>query len=95
MLCIRLCFDKPGVDALRDEHRAAHRAYLASGVVKVVLAGPLMTDDNKKNIASFMVVDVDNLEQARRFHEGDPFTKAGVFGQSFVHIWDKHIGQIG
>jgi hypothetical protein len=92
MLFMRLCFDKPGVGAIRDEHRAAHRAYLASGVVKLIQAGPLMDNDNKKNIASFMIVEADSLEQVNRFHDGDPFTKVGLFEQSFIHIWDKHVG---
>jgi uncharacterized protein len=92
MIFIRLCFDKPDTDLLRDKHRAAHRAYLASGVVKLVQAGPLMDDENKKNIASFMVVEADSLERVYRFHDGDPFTKAGLFKQAFIHIWDKHEG---
>jgi hypothetical protein len=92
MLFIRLCFDKPGLGALREEHRAVHRAYLASGVVKLIQAGPLMDDDNNKNIASFMIVEADSLDQVRHFHDGDPFTKAGLFEQSFIHIWDKHVG---
>ena len=71
MLFIRLCFDKPDVGAIREEHRAAHRAYLASGIVKLIQAGPLMDDANKKNIASFMVVEADDLEQVKRFHDGD------------------------
>jgi hypothetical protein len=92
MLFIRLCFDRSGAEALRDEHRAAHRAYINSGVIKLVSAGPLMDDGNAKNIASFMVVEAETLDEAKRFHDDDPFTKAGVFGQSFVHIWDKHVG---
>ncbi len=89
---MRLCFDRPGVELLRDQHRAAHRAYLAAGDVKLVQAGPLMDDENKKNIASFMIVEADSLDQVKRFHDGDPFTKAGIFQTTFIHIWEKHIG---
>ena len=93
MLFIRLCFDRPGVGAQRDEHRARHRAYLAdSGIAKLIQAGPLMDDTNDHNIASFMIIEADDLETAWRFHEGDPFTKAGLFEKSFVHIWEKHMG---
>jgi uncharacterized protein len=92
MLFIRLCFDKPGTESLRNEHRAAHRAYLSSGAAKLVQAGPLMDDDNEHNIASFMVVEAGSLQEAKRFHDEDPFTKAGLFERSFVHIWDKHVG---
>src|SRR3546814_5028773 len=65
MLYIRLCFDKPGTEDLRNEHRAAHRAYLQSGVIKLVQAGPLMADDGSKNIASFMVVEADSLDEVK------------------------------
>jgi uncharacterized protein len=92
MLFIRLCFDKSGLGALREEHRAAHRAYLKSGAIKLVQAGPLMDNDNKHNIASFMIVEADSLDQVNRFHDGDPFTKVGLFERSFIHIWDKHVG---
>ena len=92
MLYIRLCFDRPGTEALRNQHRAEHRAYLASGVVKLVQAGPLMDDANEHNVASFMVVEADSLEVVKRFHENDPFTKAGLFGEVRIHRWDRHIG---
>jgi hypothetical protein len=92
MLYIRLCFDKPNTESLRDQHRADHRAYLASGVVKLTQAGPLMADDGKNNIASFMVVEADSLEQVQQFHDNDPFTKAGLFGEVRIHQWDRHIG---
>ena len=93
MLFIRLCFDRPGVGAQRNEHRAAHRAYLAnSGIAQLVQAGPLMDDANDHNIASFMIIEADDLETAKRFHDNDPFTKVGLFETSFVHIWEKHVG---
>lgn len=94
MLFIRLCYDKPGTPpALRDEHRAAHRAYLGSTDVKLVQAGPLLADgENRLEIASFMIIDAENLEQAQRFNEGDPFTKAGIFGEVRIHQWEKHVG---
>jgi uncharacterized protein YciI len=92
MLYIRLCFDKPGTIALRDQHRASHRAYLASGVVKLVQAGPLMDDKNEKNVASLMIVEANSLDEVQRFHDNDPFTKADLFGEVRIHRWDKHIG---
>lgn len=92
MLYIRLCFDKPGTEDLRNEHRAAHRAYLQSGVIKLVQAGPLMADDGSKNIASFMVVEADSLDEVKSFHENDPFTKVGLYDDVKIHHWDRHIG---
>lgn len=92
MLFIRLCFDAPDTLALREEHRMTHRAYLQSGVVELIQAGPLLNDDGSgDNIASFMIFKADDLAAAKSFHDNDPFTKAGVFAKSHVHKWDRHI----
>jgi len=92
MLYIRMCFDKPNSGQVRDRERAHHRAYLASGVVKLVQAGPLMADDDSRNIGSFMVVEADCLATVKHFHDEDPFTKAGLFSDVQIHRWDKHVG---
>jgi uncharacterized protein len=92
MLYIRVCIDKTGTEPLRDQHRSAHRDYLASGVAKVVLAGPLLADHGAQNVGSFMVVDADSHAAVQQFHDNDPFTKAGLFGEVLIHRWDKHVG---
>ncbi|AEG51622.1 YCII-related protein [Sphingobium chlorophenolicum L-1] len=92
MLYLRMCFDKPDMLALREEHRQAHRAYLASGVVKLLQAGPMMSDDDSHNIGSFMVVEADDLQTVKKFHDEDPFTKAGLFDEVRICHWDRHIG---
>jgi hypothetical protein len=92
MLYVRLCFDKPDSGHLRDRERSRHRAYLGSGFVKLVLAGPIMADDDSGNIGSFMIVEADSLATVKRFHNEDPFTKAGLFDDVRIHRWDKHIG---
>jgi uncharacterized protein len=92
MLYIRMCVDKADCGQVRDRERARHRAYLASGVVKLVQAGPLMADDDSRNIGSFMVVEADSLATVKHFHDEDPFTKAGLFDDVRIHRWDKHVG---
>jgi uncharacterized protein YciI len=92
MLYIRLCVDKPGTEQLRNQYRGVHREYLASGVAKLIQAGPLMSSDETRNVGSFMVVEADSLEAVRRFHDNDPFTKAGLFEEVRIHRWDKHVG---
>jgi len=92
MLYVRLCLDKPGTEQLRNQHRSAHRGYLASGVAELVQAGPLMASDDGKNIGSFMVIEADSLPAVQRFHDDDPFTQAGLFEEVIIHRWDKHIG---
>ena len=93
MLYVRICFDKPNSLPLRDANRAAHRAYLRSGVIQIIQAGPLCASDtDDTNVASFFIVEADNRERVVAFHEDDPFTKVGLYGEVRIQRWDKHIG---
>ncbi|NMM04090.1 YciI family protein [Paraburkholderia sp. RP-4-7] len=98
MLYVRICFDKPGTTELREMHRAAHRAYFkpnleAGADVRLVQAGPMcVSDQDDTNLGSFMILEADSLAAAQRFHEGDPFTQVGLYGQVFIHRWDRHVG---
>lgn len=93
MLYLRMCFDRTDAGDLRNELRQEHRDYLTSGVVEIVQAGPMcVSDTDDSNIGSFLIIEAESHEQAMRFHEGDPFTKAGLYDHAHVHRWDKHIG---
>jgi len=93
MLYIRLCLDKPGMVELRERLRAEHRSYLANQPLRLVQAGPLCVDDsNDTNLGSFMIVEAANRDEVVRMHDNDPFSKAGLFAESIIHRWDKHIG---
>lgn len=98
MLYIRLCFDKAGQPELRERMRAEHRAYImrhvaSDSVPRVTQGGPLcINEHDDTNFASFMILEAESIEAVRRFHEEDPFTKAGLFERADIHRWDKHIG---
>ena len=101
MLFLRICFDKPGAGALRDDLRKTHREYVGShvqgrGGVQVVQGGPMCADDDlQTNIGSFLVVEAPSLTHVQSFHDNDPFTQAGLFQRSEVIRWDRHIGNPG
>jgi uncharacterized protein YciI len=101
MLYLRICFDKNGTGDLRDELRKTHREYVASHLggrdgVKVVQGGPMCHgDDVSNNLGSFLVIEAPSLQHARRFHDDDPFTRAGLFERADVVRWDRHIGNPG
>lgn len=93
MLYIRICFDKPELSSVRESVRDEHRAYVRSGVTKTIQAGPLCAGDaDDTNTGSFFIVEADTREQVVKFHENDPLTKAGLYGEALIHRWDKHIG---
>jgi uncharacterized protein len=93
MLYLRMCHDRAGALDVREEFRQEHRAYLKSGVVNIVQAGPIcIGDTNDTNIGSFMIVEAQSRAEVQAFHDGDPFTKANLYGDVTISRWDKHIG---
>lgn len=91
MLYLRLCLDKADALSVRQEHRADHRAYLQSGAATIVQAGPLLATDGEM-VGSMIIIEAGGIDEVQRFHEGDPFTKVGLFDQVHMLQWDRHIG---
>jgi uncharacterized protein len=93
MLYLRICLDRPGATDLREVHGQEHSAYMRSGLVKMIQAGPMcMGDKNETHIGSFMIIEATSRAEVQSFHEGDPYTKAGLYGEVTICRWEKHIG---
>ena len=82
------CVDKPGAIDLRMATRPAHLAYIDTKPVDIILAGPLL-DDAGGMRGSLFVVDADDIGQAQRFSESDPYRKAGLFERVELHGFRK------
>lgn len=101
MLYIRICFDRKDALGMRDRVLKSHREYIAEHLsgknsVKVVQGGPMCeADDLADNVGSFLIIDAPSLQEAKRFHDEDPFTVAGLFDRTDVIRWDRHIGNPG
>ncbi len=75
------CRHKAGVAALRDQHREAHRAHVASGgggLAKVLTGSALTLDDAETAIGNFGVLEAPSREAALAFAENDPYARAGI-----------------
>jgi uncharacterized protein YciI len=89
--------DRSGVGDQRNAFRDAHRAYLKpfaepGKAVRILQAGPMCASDtDDTNLGSFMIVDAPSAKAVRRFHDDDPFTKAGIYGEFQLLRWDRHI----
>jgi uncharacterized protein YciI len=77
----------------RAEHLSRARELAAEG--RLVLAGPLpRVDADEANLAGFtgslIVAEFDNLDEARRWIEQDPYVTSGVFAsfevQPFIQV---------
>ena len=80
MFVLMQCHHHPDMDAARDEHRPAHRAWVGSGGNGLVgvLIGSAMVDENGSSIGNWGVLDAASMADARTFAEGDAFYKQGI-----------------
>lgn len=83
------CLDKPGQAAVRAENRAAHLDYLKGFADKVVIAGPLLSEDGAGMIGSLLLMAFESRAEAEAFAVGDPYGKAGLFQSVTVTPWKK------
>jgi len=79
MLFHLVCLDKPDHGEVRKANRQAHIAYLDSQSARIVLAGPLLSDDGNAMIGSVLVVECADRAEAEAFRDGDPYGAAGLF----------------
>ena len=83
------CKDKPGHLQTRLDNRAAHLDYARSVGAKLVIGGPLLSDDGQTMIGSMLVYDTDDRAELDAFLAGDPYGKAGLFESVTVLRYKK------
>jgi len=83
-------FDKPGHEAVRQQHRAKHLQFLEEHRSLLLACGAKLDDAGKDLGGGLYVLDVDTREEARRFIESDPFHKdADLFERILITRWRK------
>lgn len=91
MLFVIFCLDKPGAEHTRAANMQAHRDYLATDPIKVVLSGPLTTDDGQSVIGSFFLVDAADRGEIEKFQRNDPLFNSGIWASVEVRAFAKRI----
>ena len=81
MLWVIFCIDQPDTAAARDAVLKEHRDYLQSQKNILILAGATQNDEGTQATGSLFVVNVDSRAEAKKFSDGDPFTRTGVFAK--------------
>ncbi len=90
MLIALIARVKPGALQIRKDTRDAHLAYIdETGVVSQ--AGPLL-DDSGDMCGSLIILDVDDMDAAQTWANGDPYAAAGLFSSVELIAWKKVIG---
>ena len=95
MLFAFILHDAPGMAARRLEIRPEHKAYLAGVAERIAFAGPLLDEAGEMN-GSLLVIDFADRAAALAWLAAEPFTRAGVYGQSevsaFRNLWPQKAG---
>ncbi len=73
--------DVPDSSALRAKFRREHvdRVTKLHEQGRIVLAGPIKSDDEATSIGAVIVLTADNLEEAKALVAADPYVTGGVF----------------
>jgi len=80
------CLDRDNMLQTRLDHYDTHRSYLNRAAIDIVLAGPIMADDNETPIGSFFVVSAERREEAEYFNQSDPFYRLNVWARETIRI---------
>jgi len=86
------CLDKDGVLEKRRSVMQAHRDYLETAPVHVVMSGPLMSDDEQAIIGSFYLIEAADRAAIEAFQKDDPLVAADLWKSMHVNVFDKRVG---
>ncbi|PRX30959.1 hypothetical protein B0G75_106402 [Paraburkholderia sp. BL18I3N2] len=85
------CLDHDGMVERRLSHYDAHKAYLATAPVKMVMSGPLLAADQETMIGSFFLYEADDIREVVRFNTNDPFNEAGIWKSVDIRPFLKRV----
>lgn len=86
--------DKPNSVPLRLETRPKHVEWVKKGEQNgiICIGGPLVDDQNDfRSCGTFALCQVDSIDDARKFAESDPYSKAGLFESTVIKQFTKVI----
>ena len=89
MAFVLYCVDKADHGHVRAENRPAHLDYLNSNLDRILIAGPITSDDGETVIGSVIIVSDDQRAAAEDFAAGDPYAKAGLFENVTITAYRK------
>jgi uncharacterized protein len=83
------CVDKAGHGHVRTENRPAHVEYLKTNLDRIVIGGPMLSDDGTAMLGSMLVIEAADRAEAEAFAAGDPYAKAGLFESVTISAYKK------
>ncbi len=91
MLFVIFCIDRPDSAEARAATMQAHIDYLATGPIKIVMSGPLTSDDGNAVIGSLYLLEADSRAEVEEFRKNDPLVAADIWQTVEVRAFNKRI----
>ena len=92
MLFVMFCIDRPGAEEKRRQTVPAHIEYLATNPIKIVMSGPLVSDDGAKTVGSLFMIEAADRAEVERFQRADPLYNADIWETVEVRAFNKRLG---
>jgi len=92
MLFIMFCIDRPGAEEKRRQALPGHIEYLATNPIKIVMSGPLVSDDGAKTVGSLYMIEAADRAEVERFQRADPLYNADIWETVEVRAFNKRLG---
>ena len=95
MLFVIHALDRAGALDNRLAHYEAHKAFLADTSafdVKIVMSGPLVSDDGSTMIGSLFLIEAPDRAAVERFNAADPFRHADIWEQVSITGFSRRQG---
>ncbi len=80
-------FDKPDHQALRQQLRPAHLAFLQAHAAELLACGAKLRDDGRDAGGGLYIIRADTREQAQAFIDADPFSQGALFAEVRISRW--------
>jgi uncharacterized protein len=87
--------DRAGALPTRLANYEAHKSFLSDTIrlgVKIVMSGPLVSDDGEKMIGSLFLIEAPGRTEAEAFNRADPFAAAGIWEKVTITAFIRRQG---
>ncbi|MEK9968433.1 MAG: YciI family protein [Ferrovibrio sp.] len=85
------CLDATDALPRRLANYEAHKTYLSAAPVRILVSGPLMSDDGETMIGSLFLIEAESKAAVEAFNAADPFRQASVWADIRIHRFLKRV----
>jgi uncharacterized protein YciI len=93
MIALRLAFSDPTQASARALYFDAHRQYLRSTPLRILLSGPFLSETGLP-LGALIVAEVASLQELQDFSAADPFVRHAVYGEVKILTWSLSLSAL-